>query len=186
MDRSALRLIRGGLDPELTLGSTRLVVAPRHLPPFAVDAVVEEVDTYLVLSADPEVRPPRESLIQVWTEVHEAQPIAPGSVVVRRGQPLGLLAVVHDLARDPTWNEAWIVDALHEVLRRAEERRLTSLALPLLGRVHGRLPLDRCLELSRSAVERSAPACLERLWLEVPEGTAGSIAKVLRTAAAEG
>ncbi|MCP3960758.1 MAG: hypothetical protein GY719_23180 [bacterium] len=183
MGPSTLRLIQGS-HPEVKLGPLKVVVASRELPPFAVQAVVEEEDTYLVLSAAPQVRPPRQPLIQVLTEVHEAEPIVPGSVVVRHRQPLALLAVVHDLARDPTWKETWIAEALDGVLREAEQRRLRSLAVPVLGTVHGRLPLSRGLELIRHAVRRSAPECLERLWLVVPEHTLGSVASGLRLAEA--
>ncbi len=181
-NRPTLCLLRGGLDTELRLGPTRVVVAPRNLPPFSVGAVVEEGDTYLVLSADPKVRPPQEPLIRVMTEVLEAQPISPGSVIVPRRQPLALLAVVHDLARDPTWKEAWVAEALDQVFREAEARQLRSLAIPILGTVHGRLPLRRTLELFQDAANRSAAQCLERLWLVVPEGTTGSVASELRLA----
>ena len=182
-ERLALRLIPGGLDPELRPGLSWVVAAPRDLPPFAVDAVVEEEDTYLVLSADRQVRPPREPLIRILTEVLEAQPVRPGSVVVRRRQPLALLAVVHDLGRDPPWKEAWVAEALDGVFREAKRRRLRSLALPILGTVHGRLPMARSLELIRRAVERSAPECLERLWLVVRKGAAGSVATAGRSLA---
>ncbi len=98
------------------------------------------------------------------------------------GQPLALLAVVHDLARDPSWEDAWVAEALGGVFREVDRRRLRSLAIPMLDTVHGRLALRRSLELIRSAVERSAPECLERLWLVVPEGKAGSVAALLRSA----
>ncbi len=183
--RPKLRLVRGGLDPEARIGAVRLTAAPEEAPPFAVDAIVEEEATYLVLSADPQVREPREPLMRVLTEVLETQGETPGSVVVRRGQPLRLLAVVHDLAADPTWKEEWIAEALDEILRQAQRRQLRSLALPLLGTVHGRLPRRRCLELIHGALARiSASAFPERLWLVVPEGTAGSVARLIRAIAA--
>ncbi len=182
-DRPALHLLSGGLDPEVRLLGTSIVAAPRSSPPFAVDAVVEEEDTYLVLSADPQVRAPREPLMRVLTDVLEARPEVPGSVVERRGRPPRWLAVVHDLSADPTWREEWIEAALGEVFRRAARRRLPSLALPLLGTVHGRLPRRRCLELIHRAVDRAAAAGMapRRLWLVVPEEAAGSVARAVRS-----
>ncbi len=123
--------------------------------------------------------------MRVLTEVLEARPEAPGSVVERRGRPPRWLAVVHDLAGNPTWHEPWIEAALGEVLCRAARRRLRSLALPLLGTVHGRLPRRRCLELIHRAVDRAAAAgtAPRRLWLIVPEGAAGSVARQMRSIA---
>ena len=124
--------------------------------------------------------------MRVLTEVLETQGETPGSVVVRRGQPLRLLAVVHDLAADPTWKEEWIAQALDEILRQAQRRQLRSLALPLLGTVHGRLPRQKCLELIHDALDRvSAAAFPERIWLLVPEGAAGSVARQLRSIATD-
>ncbi len=180
-DSPSLRLLPGGLDPQARLGSIRLVAASRSAPPFAVDAVVEEEDTYLVLSADPEVREPREPLMRVLTEVLEARGEAPGSVIVQGGYPLRLLAVVHDLAREPSWRAAWVAEALAEVFRLAARRRLRSLAMPLLGAVHGRLSRHRCLDLIRDAIVRAGGTAFpERLWLVVPEGEAGPVARWLR------
>ncbi len=49
------RLIRGGY-PEVSVGSIRVVAAPKSSSPFDVDAIVHEEDTFLVLSADIAVR----------------------------------------------------------------------------------------------------------------------------------
>ncbi len=51
--RPPLRLIHGGRSNRTTQGVVHVVMAPREQPPFAVDAIVVEEDTYLVLSADP-------------------------------------------------------------------------------------------------------------------------------------
>ena len=185
-NRPKLRLVRGGLDPEARIGAVRLVAAPEEKVPFPIDAKVEEEATYLVLSADAQVREPREPLMRVLTEVLETQGETPGTVVVQRGQPLRLLAVIHDLAADPTWKEEWIAQALDEILRQAQRRQLRSLALPLLGTVHGRLERLKCLELIHDALGRaSASAFPERIWLRVPEGAAGSVARDLRSFAAD-
>ena len=164
--RPPLRLIRGGSRRKIRRGALRLVAAPA--PPFAVEAVVEEEDTYLVLSAPPEVRDEPEHPIRLMTELLEARGEEPGSVVVRPGPPLRLLAVVHDLSAEPTWREEWVASALNNVFRVARRRRLRSLALPFLARRHGKLEPERFVALLRGALERGVPENLQRLWLIVP------------------
>ena len=54
-----LRSIPGDRRPEASFGGIRIVAAAANDPPFDVDAVVAEEDTWLALSADPTfVRPP--------------------------------------------------------------------------------------------------------------------------------
>ena len=108
--------------------------------------------------------------MRVWTAAHDAVPTPPGTVVVQKGYPLKLLAVVHDLESEPTWNEEWVSKAMAGVLRQADRLRLRSLGLPFLGTVHGRLSEKRCLELLWSVLEAGSPETLERLWLVAPEG----------------
>jgi len=156
---------------EIWIGSVRLFVAPKEWPPFLADAMVEEEDTYLVLSADPEVQETREQPEELMAELLKTNPAVPGSVIVKEGQPLSLLAVVHDLNQEPSWQEGWIVSTLDSILREAQRRKLRSLALPLLGTLHGSLERQRFLVLLREALERSSPEHLARLWLVVPAGT---------------
>jgi len=164
--RRGLRLIRGGRDrsaPED--GALRVVVATAEHPPFDVDAIVIEDDTYFVLGASPEVREPTESPLRLWTELHESEPATPGEVVFRPGVPRRMSAVVHDLSQDPTWTEGWVARALSESLRLAGERGFRSLGLQPLGCVHGRLAPDRFPALLRRALEESEPRPVARIWL---------------------
>jgi hypothetical protein len=158
-----------------------VVAAPESAPPFVADAVVAEEDTYLVLSADPEVRETRIARLRVIHEAFAARPAEPGSVVVRGGSPLRLLAVVHDLSHEPTWREEWVEAALDAVLREVDARSLRTLAMPLLGRVRGDLPIDWFVALLRSALGRCAPARLERVWLVTPEGDLEEVRALLKS-----
>jgi hypothetical protein len=164
--RRGLRLIRGGRDRSaLEDGLLRVVVARADHPPFDLDAVVVEDDTYFVLGASPKVREPTESPLRVWTELHESEPATPGDVILRPGKPPRVSAVVHDLSRDPTWTEGWVTHALSASLRLAVERGFRSLGLQPLGCVHGRLAPDRFPELLRRALEEIEPGPVARIWL---------------------
>ena len=144
-----------------------VLVAPER--PRAADAVVEEEDTYLVLSADPEVREPGVARLRTFHEAYTAEPAQPGSVVVGDGAPTRLLAVVHDLSHDPSWREEWVAAALRAVITEADSRKVRSLAMPPLGRVHGSLPRERFVVLLRSTLQAGAPRSLEQICLVVPD-----------------
>jgi len=147
-----------------------LVAAPLERPPFPVDGVVVEDDTWLVLGADPEFHEPTEHPIRIWTALHEAEPLEPGAVSVAEGRPVRLHAVVHDLSCDPTWREEWVGAALAEVFRLADLHGLHSLALPILGGVHGRLSGARFLRLLDRALAGAAAGRPARVWLIAPPG----------------
>ncbi|UCF56702.1 MAG: hypothetical protein JSW15_11625, partial [Deltaproteobacteria bacterium] len=95
--KPGLRLIRGGYPYEIRIGPFDIVGSPENKPPFKVDAVAVEEDTFLVMSADRRVRDLKEPLMKVMTRVIETQPKTPGSVLVRGKSPLRFLAIVHDL-----------------------------------------------------------------------------------------
>jgi hypothetical protein len=180
-DEPRLRLIRGGRRFEISLGSLRIVAAPEDAPPFAVDAVAAEDDTFVVLSAEPVVREPRVHPVRLWTQAIETQPEKPGRVLVRGKRPLRLLAIVHDLNQDPSWREEWIASALDGILREAESRKLRSIALPLLGTKHGSLEKQRFALLLQRALARASCSHLERLWLVIPDGTSCKILEMIES-----
>lgn len=135
-------------------------------PPAGLDALVVEDDRELILGAAPTVSDPGESLDGLVRAVTESRPgRTPGEVVLRGGAPLRLHAVVHDLERDPSWRREWVAAAWVAALGAAERRACRSLATPLLGRVHGRLPERESLGALAEALERCDPRGLERLWL---------------------
>ena len=173
-----LRLIRGGRDG-LALGPLRLTVAPADAPPFEVAATVREEDTWLVLSADPTVTPPTDSVMQIMTELLKAEPLALGSVAVGRGTPLPLLAVVYDLGEEPLCRPEWIESALRETFALVEQRQFATLAMPLLGVRHGRIPMERFAALLAQVIRETSFAHLRRIWLVTPETQVGQIRRLL-------
>ena len=179
VNRERLRVIQGGHYFEIPHGLYRIVSAPEENPPFDVDAVVYEEDTYLVLSADPRVREPRDHPVKIMTKLIETTPETPGSVLVRGKFPLRFLAIIHDFNQEPTWREEWIASALNGIFKEAENRKLTSVALPMLGCLHGTLDKQRFFGLLRSAATQSTQRHLKRIWLITPPGISYKILKVL-------
>ena len=164
--RHGLRLIRGGRDRERPESDLPCVVVSREKhPPFAVDALVLEDDTYFVLSASPEAQDPAEPSLRLWNELHETEPAAPGEAVVRGGTPPRISAVVHDLSQDPTWTEQWVALSLVASLRRAEEHGFRSLGLQPLGCIHGKLAPEFFPPLLRVALDVAEARHLQRIWL---------------------
>ena len=145
----------------------------------ALDAVVIEEDTFLVLSAEPIMHEPTQSLEELERELMEFSPPQPGSVLMRPGNPAELLAIVHELDHSPTWREEWIAAAIDAVIERAQQHQLRRLAMPLLGTIHGRFPARRFIALLRSALERTQPNYPRELWLAVPRQDLGTVRGLL-------
>lgn len=161
------------------MGGVAVQIAALEALAPALDGVVVEEDTYLVLSADTTIREPAEKLSEVQQELQAFTPPVPGSVLTRKGRPLQLLAVVHDLEQTPSWREEWIATALEKVLDLAQQRQLETLAMPLLGSVHGRFPARLFIALLRATLERRRPSFPHTLWLALPRKQIASVLKLL-------
>ena len=141
-----------------------------------MEAVVREDDTYNVLSAEPWPRPVSGPLEPTLAELDTVEPAAPGSVVVREGSPLELLAIVHDLELEPSWREEWIASAFAAALREADVRRISSIAIPLLGARYGSPDGRRVLALLARALQAGPVGQLRNVWLILPrEGSADGL-----------
>jgi hypothetical protein len=178
MDRK-FRVIPGSYPYEISRGSLKILAAPKDNQPFPVDAVAFEEDTFLVLSAETAVREPKESLMRVMTRLIETHPETPGSVLVKGKRPLRMLAIVHDLNQEPTWREEWVESALRGIFQEVEKRRLTSLALPFIGTLHGKLGKERFICMLCEALECMEFKNLRKVWLVVPSKTKRAILKAL-------
>lgn len=120
---------------------------PRSGPPARVR--VEEEDTFLVLSAPPEIPEHGPHPIRVMTAVWEAQPRAVPSVE-KRGRVW--LLVLHDLEREPSLDEGTLRAGLEFLFDEADREGVESLDVPLLGAVHGVVSATRAAELLREAL----------------------------------
>jgi hypothetical protein len=166
--RPRFRLIQGGLQCQTDFGSLNVIAAPETSPLFRIDAIAYEEDTWLMMSAEPEIAGPPEHPIRLMTDLIEARPQPVGSVVVRGKNPLRFLAIVHDVNQDPTWREQWVEASLEIIFKESERRRLKAIGLPLLGTKHGRLEKKRFIFLLCRVLKRTPLKHLKHLWLMAP------------------
>ena len=145
-------------------------VAPEEVSTLDLDAVVLEDDTFLVLSADPTPKATPERPVYLLKQAMQVEAQVPGTVVTKEKALLRLLAVVHDLNQDPSWKEEWISSALVEALQVVEQRKLRSMALQMLGTVHGSLDPARFPNLLERALATVCCEHLGKIWVVVPGG----------------
>lgn len=144
-----------------------LTSATAPLPP--VDALIVEDDTHLVLGA------PR---VAVETDLDSVRldgeaPAAGGgrgSAVVRGGSPTQISAIVHDLDDEPSWTEEAVALALDAALAHAHDLGVRSLAVQILGAVHGTMDPVAFGDLLQAGLSRHPLASGSTVWVLVPDG----------------
>ena len=166
---NSLRAVAPAAIPRNLLEHLRVVKAPRADAPFPIQAIAVEEDTSLVLSADIEVRDPRQHPIRLMTELYNDPQRLPGSIVVKNTCPTYLLAIVHDFDQQPSWQAAWIVSCLENIFEICAQRQISALGLEPLGTKHGRLGENTFLQLLRKSMQSTEPNSLRRLWLITPD-----------------
>lgn len=162
-NRPELRVIRGGRDTGIQIGSIRITPASRAHPPFPVSIQVHAEDIWRVLSTDNRLKDTPEHPVRVATDLIADKPAIPGNILVRGDR---WLAIIYDLDQQPICREEWVTSALEKLLRLATEKGVSSMAIPLLGSEHGDLPWQRSLELIARVLHASktGPA---KIWLMV-------------------
>jgi hypothetical protein len=146
----------------------RIVAAPVYSPPFPVEAATYEEDTFLIMSPGSGETGEAQHPIRMMAELESFRPRKVGSVLVRKGPPLRLLAVVHDVNREPTCREQWVEKALSNLFQKADQLGLRSLSMPLLANRHGRLPIDRLALLLSRILQTRSSGSLEQIWVVSP------------------
>lgn len=151
-----------------SIGPVELIIAPPELPPFKVDAIVEEQDTNLLLGIAPYISEPYESYEKLVSQMISQQPRLPGEVIVKGNHPMRFLAVIHDLELKPTWKEEWIANALGQIVKESENNSIKTIAMPVLGSIYGSLDYENFIALFRSALPIENFSYPEKIWLIVP------------------
>ena len=178
---SKLSLISDDYGRAGRLGPVHVVVAPEHAPPFPVDALAVEEDTHLLLSSDNAITEPDEEFDALIAAAGKKSANMPGSVLVRKTEPLRFLAIVHDIDCEPTWREEWIASAINGTVEETEWRRLASLGMPLLGTRHGNVEMRRVALWLGRCLSRTSFRYLKRVWVIAPEGSETELMWALRS-----
>ncbi|MGD8330601.1 MAG: hypothetical protein PVJ49_14300 [Acidobacteriota bacterium] len=163
----SLHVVPGYRQVSVICCGVRVAAAREDDPPFSVDAEVLEEDTWLALSAPADIISDPGPPVRVMTRVWEARPELPGTVIVRRGTPMKLLAVVHDLNAEPSWTEERVEQVLSTLFEIVDGEGVRALQLPMLATRHGRLQPERFMRLLRAALERrtGSGSALRAVWL---------------------
>ena len=164
-NKAQLTVLEGGRDKQVVVNTLPLQVVSDAQPSLPVDVRVFEEDTYLVLTVDPIMRYTEEHPIRLMTKVAESKPHKPGSLVINKNS---WYAVVHNVDKDPTWEEEWIEKVYRQVIMLAEIKRLQTIGLPLLGSVHGNFPEEQSLALLIKIVNSTSFQSLKKILILVP------------------
>jgi hypothetical protein len=166
-----IELVWDKSDCSLDIGNLRIQAAPKNYPPFSCQAIVEEQDTYLILGEQTELKDPGKPAWYLANTMENTETYSLGSVVIKGKSPLRLCAVVHDIEQEPTYTHACVGKAYQAVMQTVQKRNITSLALPLLGSIHGKLSVTESVQLLDASVIHGYPENLEKLWLILPSGS---------------
>lgn len=155
------QVIKGGKRPRVNWFGT---VIRCDSPALGVQVTLYEEDGFLVLSAPPEVNQPADHPVRLWTSLMEEEPRPCGSVLWRQHD---LLAVVHQLDRDPSLDAHAIETCWRDAFAMAYQRGYEKLRAQLLGTIHAAMEVEEALAYLYQALERSEQRP-KGLWLSSP------------------
>jgi len=162
------RVIQGGLQRSIDFSGIHIVASPKESPPFAVEAMAVEEDTFLVMGTDPLDADELVHPLRLMAELADFVPETPGTVRIRETRPLQLQAIVHDIDNVPTWREEWVKQAISKIFEIIEQRGIKSLGLPLIGTQYGTMETRVCAKIIGSVLSTRHPGCLKKIWMITP------------------
>lgn len=177
LSESISRLVEGSAagvtENVVSIESRSLRIESSDTIPGDVDAVVVEQDTALVLDVNDEIKDSGESMESLTRKIADGGHAEQGSVVVLATVPRRILAIVHNFDNDPSWTEAAVIETVQRVLELSAERRFKSIAMPLLGTVHGDMPVARAREILDEAIAAMPGRTLRKICLLEPRPIGG-------------
>ena len=132
--------------------------------------MVEEQDTFLLMAEQSTLKDPGKPAWYLANTMEQEQACKPGSVIIKGRSPIRLLAVVHNIEQQPTCHHEYISKAYKTLLQIIQDKAITSVGLPLLGTVHGKLSIVEAIVLLSECLKEGLPGSLQRIWLVLPSG----------------
>ena len=173
-----MKLIHGNRAAGMRIKGMTIGVAAKESPPFPVEVMVFEEDTSLVLTVDdPAKEYEPQHPIRTMTDIMNMTTHQPGTVVTNGNS---WYAVVIDLNSEPICRKQWCEEALERVLLLAGKTGVQSLALPVLGSVHGNLPVEELLPVLLEKLAVGNIGILKHLWLVAPQKEGKRIRKIIQ------
>lgn len=151
-----------------TNDKVRIVQSQKDSPPFEINAIVIEQDTFLVSDAEAKVKYDGKSIKQLVSEAKTKLPLSVGTVLVRGKSPVKLITIIYDYDEAVPCREGWVKDALSKIIVESEKRKYQNIGLPPLGNLHGTITIEQFIHLLNSTLAQVSPKYLRRLWLIIP------------------
>jgi hypothetical protein len=176
----SIRLIWDKSSCAARIGAIAIYSAPREHPPFDCQAMVVEQDTNLILGEQTTLVEPNKPAWYLANTLERDQPVyKPGDVIIKRGPPMQLLAVIHDIEQQPSCDNDSLKLAWQNLMTIVTQNNIKTLATPALGSVYGKIKLEESLRLLGQAIHDYTPPCLEKIWLILPAHQQIDLAAVL-------
>ena len=119
-----------------------------------VDAIVNAANNHFWMGAGVAGAIKRRGGVEIEREAMAQGPVAPGECVITSGGTLPARHVIHAavMGQDLQTSAALIEKATKNALALADDRQLTSIALPAFGTGVGGFPLDECARIMIAAI----------------------------------
>ena len=153
-----------------TINEVKIHIAAEQCPLPEVTAKIEEQDTSLILEPSDTINEYNDDK-PVWylsntQAIQETHPT--GSVIIKPGMPIRLLAVVHDLDCTPSWHEEWVFEALEKSFNILNDKQMTSVAVPCFGRHFKDFELENFTRPLVKVLQNSNNHYPKKIWLIAP------------------
>lgn len=151
------------------VGNTVIRILPPYSPLPAVDAVVEEQDTNLLLGKVTSIEEPSASYSMLVKKMERQKPLSPGNVIVqRRALPKCFISIIYDIDDKPICREEWINTALRNILDKCVTFRIDTLAMPLPGVAHGKVDESRAMDMILQNLQTQRAGFPRKIWIYTP------------------
>ncbi|MCW8929883.1 MAG: hypothetical protein OQL19_06560 [Gammaproteobacteria bacterium] len=162
-----MKLIWDNNHFKVTINKIDIYISPKTIPPFPIDAIVEEQDTSLVLQPEDTIHELNDDK-PLWyfantknlLEEHQL-----GDVLIKSHNPIRFICIVHDLEQSPSWCSKWIETALKKVFELSNEKSLSILAIPIFGTQFSRFQLEEFISVFVRVLKIQKIKKPRKIWL---------------------